>query len=100
MNENDEIEIYTLSDEEGNEHEFQLLATHEQNGVTYYAMMPADDADKDEEYCEYVILKEVEENGERTLVSIDDDDEFADVAGYFDDLFEADEIDYDAPENK
>ena len=42
-----------------------------------------------------MILKGVIENGEETLISIDDDDEFDDVADYFDDLF-SEEIDYDA----
>ena len=42
-----------------------------------------------------MILKGVVENGEESLVSIDDDDEFDDVADYFDDLF-SEEIDYDA----
>ena len=50
----------------------------------------------DEEFCEYTILKEiVGEDGEAEWVSIDDDDEFDDVADYFDDLFSK-EIDYDA----
>ncbi len=91
-----EIEVYTLQDEEGNEHEFELIGTCERNGVKYYAMIPADAENKEEEFCEYVILKSAIQDGEETLVSIDDDDEFDDVADYFDDLF-SEEIDYDAP---
>jgi uncharacterized protein YrzB (UPF0473 family) len=34
------------------------------------------------------------EDGEEILVSVDDDEEFDDIADYFDDLF-ATEIDYD-----
>ncbi len=94
MNEN-EVEIYTLQDEEGNDHEFELIATCEKNGTTYYAMIPVATDDKDDEICEYVILKSVVENGEENLVTIDDDDEFEDVADYFDDLLTS-EIDYDA----
>ena len=99
MNENTyetEIEVYTLQDEEGNEHEFELIGTCEKNGVKYYAMIPADVEGQNEEFCEYVILKSVEQDGEESLVSIDDDDEFDDIADYFDDLF-SEEIDYDAP---
>ena len=91
-----EIEVYTLQDEEGNEHEFELIGTCERNGVKYYAMIPVDAENKEEEFCEYVILKSAIQDGEETLVSIDDDDEFDDVADYFDDLF-SEEIDYDAP---
>ena len=89
-----EVEIYTLQDEEGNDHEFELIGTCERNGVTYYAMIPVEENEKEDEFCEYVILKGVVENGEESLVSIDDDDEFDDVADYFDDLF-SEEIDYD-----
>ena len=58
--------------------------------------MPAEEDDDDEEgVLEYTILKSVMEDGEEMLVSVDDDDEFDDVADYFDDLF-SEEIDYDA----
>ena len=98
MNENNEREFYTLTDEEGNEIEFELIGVAEKNGTTYYAMIPVDaaeDSDNDEGFCEYVVLRaEKDENGEDTLVTIDDDDEFDDIADYFDDMF-SEEIDYD-----
>jgi uncharacterized protein YrzB (UPF0473 family) len=69
------------------------------NGNKYYALIPANTAE-DAEILEYVILKlEKEENGEEFLISIDDDDEFDDVADYFDDYL-AEEIDYDEEESK
>ena len=89
-----DVEIYTLEDEEGNEHEFELIGTCEKNGVTYYAMIAVEDAEANSEVCEYTILKTVIEDGEESLITIDDDDEFDDVADYFDDLFAAD-IDHD-----
>ena len=43
IGENDgEREFFTLTDEEGNEVEFELIDTAEYQGVTYYAMIPAD----------------------------------------------------------
>jgi hypothetical protein len=59
-------------------------------------MIPALDSDMEDEFCEYVILKEVvDENGEETLVSIDDnEEEFNAVADIFDNLFD-EEVDYD-----
>ena len=90
-------EFYTLTDEDGNELEFEMIGQCEMNGVNYYAMIPADASD-DGEFYEYTILKSVEEDGEEVLVSIDDDEEFDNVADYFDDLF-SEEIDYDAAEN-
>lgn len=89
-----EVDIYILQDEEGVEHEFELIDTCEKNGVKYYAMVAVEDAEKNDEMCEYTILKAVIENGEECLVTIEDDDEFDDVADYFDDKF-ASEIDYD-----
>lgn len=91
---NTEREFFTLVDEEGVEREFELIGAVELQGNQYYAFIPAED-DPDKEFCEYTILKIVVEDGEETLVSIDDDTEFDRVADYFDDLF-ASEIDYDA----
>ena len=89
-------EYYTLTDEEGNELQFEVIASAEVNGTVYYAMIPVDDQPEAEDVYEYVVLKEeTDEDGEKILVTIDDDDEFDDVADYFDDLF-AEEIDCDA----
>ena len=96
---NNEREFFTLTDEDGNEVEFELIGVTEFSGKTYYAMIPADAADKAQEeengFCEYVILRvEQDENGEYTLATVDDDEEFDDVADLFDDMF-SEEIDYD-----
>lgn len=90
-------EIFTLTDEEGNENKFELLGSHEMNGRTYLALVPVED----NEEGDYVILKMEKEEGtgEDILVTIDDDDEFDKIAEIFDnELFN--EIDYDenAPE--
>lgn len=100
MNENkqnqdmNEVEIYTLQDEEGNEFEFEVIDVCEKNGVKYYAMVAVEDAEKEDGVSEYTILKVVIEDGEEMLVTIDDDDEFDDIADYFDDKFSM-EIDHD-----
>ena len=85
-----EEEIFTLTDEDGHESEFRLLASHELDGLTYLALEPLED----NENGEYVILRldYDEENDEETLVTVDDDDEFDAVADVFDDmLFESEE---------
>ena len=91
-----ETEYYTLIDEEtGNEIRFQVIASAKIEDVLYYAMSPVDDQPEEEDVYEYVILKaEKDEDGEDILVTIDDDDEFDDVADYFDDML-SDEADYD-----
>ena len=99
MNEKDnEREFYTLVDEDGAEIEFEKIGEAELGGVTYFAMIPAEAADETDDggFCEYVVLRlEKDENGEDSLVTVDDDDEFDNVADLFDDMF-SEEIDYDA----
>ena len=93
----DEDNLITLTDENGVEVEFEIIADYEKDGNRYFAMFPPEDEeDDDKDLIEYVILKLVkdEESGEEFFVSIDDDDELDDVADYFDDLFSA-EVDYD-----
>ncbi len=86
----DEAEVYTLTDENGKDEQFQLIGTLELDGKTYYAMTSVE-----EESDEYVILRvETEEDDETVLVTIDDDEEFDRVADRFDDIL-FDEIDYD-----
>jgi uncharacterized protein YrzB (UPF0473 family) len=94
-NEVEEVEeddgIYTLTDEDGNEEQFELLCSCEFEGGVYYAFVPAYKEDCEE----YVILKAIEEeNGEVSLTSIDDEEEFDRVADYIEDTV-FNEIDYD-----
>ena len=90
-----EREFFTLTDEDGNEIEFELIGTIDLEGVTYHAMIPADQEGEEQGFYEYVILKtEVDEDGEEMLVTIDDDAEFDKVADIFDDMF-SEEIDLD-----
>ncbi len=90
-----EREFFTLTDEDGNEIEFELIGTVEVEGVTYHAMIPADQEGEEQGFYEYVILKtEIDEDGEEMLVTIDDDAEFDKIADIFDDMF-SEEIDLD-----
>ena len=93
--EEEQVERFTLTDEEGNEIEFELIGSGEVDGVMYYAMIPAEEAeDEDRDTFEYVILKsEVDENGDESLFTIDDDEEFDRVADFFDDMFST--VDFD-----
>ena len=82
-----DTEIITLTDEEGNEIEFEVIASLEIDGNIYYALMPV--ADNENGDC--VILKlEKDENGEDIL----SDDEYEKVADAFDDEVFS-EIEYD-----
>ncbi len=89
FNENDEAEIFLLTDETGKESQFELIDELEMDGNVYYAMVPVEEDSK-----EYVILKVVtDENGEDMLETVDDDEEFDKIADIFDDRFM--DTDYD-----
>ena len=86
-----EEEVFTLTDEEGNESDFEFIGKIELGDNTYVALVPVDG---DEE--EYVILKvDTDENGEEYLSTIEDDEEFDKAADAFEDEVMS-EIDYDA----
>lgn len=90
FNEDDEAEIFLLTDETGKESQFELIDEAEMDGNVYYAMVPVE-----ENSNEYVILKVVtDENGEDILETVDDDDEFEKIADIFDDRFM--DVDYDS----
>ena len=89
-----EQEVFTLTDEEGNESDFEFIGRIELDDNTYVALLPVEGAED-----EYVILKvEKDENGEEFLSTIEDDEEFDKAAGAFEDEFMS-EIDYDDAES-
>ncbi|MBQ9783365.1 MAG: DUF1292 domain-containing protein [Clostridia bacterium] len=93
--EEEEVTLVTLTNEDGEEEDFEIIGEYEKNGNTYFAMIPAEDAEnEDSDVLEYIILKLEKDGDEEMLVTVDDDDELDDIADYFDDLF-SQEIDYD-----
>ena len=99
MSDNYEPIIYSLTDEEGKEQQFEMIDFMEVDGQLYYAMIPYYDGEQniDDEYDEFVILKEVhddkaENDDDVLLTSIDDEDEYEKIGNMFiekfDELFE------------
>lgn len=89
-------DIYTLTDEDGVEHEFELWHILEAEGSVYYGLIPYvdDPAAMLEEDTELVILKVGEENGEEFLATIEDDEEYERIGKLFlDQLAEEEEDD-------
>ena len=65
-------DFISITDEDGNEFELEVLSTLEYNGATYLAAITAgEEADP-----EVIVLKSVEEDGESLLCTIDDEQEF------------------------
>jgi len=93
-----EVEIYTLTDEDGSESDFELLGRHDLDGQSYVALAPIDaEDDDDDEEGSFIVLKVVEEDGEEVFETIEDDEEFDRIADIFEDEL-LQEMDYDAEE--
>ena len=75
----------TLTDEEGNEIELELLDTIEHNGTTYHAFFPTipEGEEVPEEELGLIILKVIEEDGEEILSTLDSDEEMDEVYEQF-----------------
>ena len=94
-------DFISVTDEDGNEFELELVDTLEHNGITYYAMFPAVsedeetgepvDVDADDEEYGLVIMKVIEENGEELLSTPDTDEELDEIYNLFMERFFEDE---------
>jgi putative Holliday junction resolvase len=74
--------IIVLTDEDGGEHEFEVLEVLEVEQQSYAILQPTDTQDD-----EAIILRiEQDENGNEVLVNIEDDDEWDKVAEMYDTL--------------
>ena len=80
MNENDR-EFLTLTDEEGNEHELEIVDKIVVNGTEYLALVPAEECEEDGLY----IYKVIVEDGEEYIEPIEDDKEFEEISETFED---------------
>lgn len=78
-------ELYVLSDEEGKEHQFELIDTYVDGDDRYYAMVPYFENPDDliASDGELVILKSDYVDDEEMLITIDDDDEYDRIGAIF-----------------
>ena len=97
MEENFGPDFITVTDEDGNDIELELLDVLEHKGQTYMAFFPAvpEDEAEDEESDDYgmVILKSIQENGEELLSTLDSEEELTEVYDLFMELLFQDEED-------
>ena len=94
-------DFITVTDEDGNDFELELVDTLEHQGVTYYAFFPAVmddeetgepvDVDADDEEYGLVIMKSVMEDGEELLSTPDSDQELDEIYQLFMDRFFAED---------
>ena len=83
-------DLLTLIDDEGNEHEFEVLDVIENDDGCFYALLPtfedpqsAVDADGT-----YYIFEAIEENGEQQLAEVEDEELLDQLAEQFESRFE------------
>lgn len=91
----EEYPILVLVDDEGVEHQFEMLAELEIEQDVYRVLVPLEDEEEteDEEEIEVIILKVVhDEEGTEFLSDIEDDEEWERVADAWQELVEAEEL--------
>ena len=93
-------DILTLVDEDGTEHEFEVIDSLVTDDNEYFALISTETAENlASDDGELVILKVVEDNGEEFLEPIEDDDEFEEISEIFMDRLE-EYYDFDAGEEE
>jgi len=86
---NEDMDIIVLYDEDGNETEFEVIATLELDDNEYAILLPKDaeiEPESDEVDEVYVLRMEKDENGEDVLVGIEDEEELNDVIEAYEEL--------------
>jgi len=78
-------EIITMVDDDGVEHEFELVDSEEIEGTQYVALIPVFDNGQEqlEDSAELIILRMVMEEDEEFLEAIEDEDEFDRISEFF-----------------
>ncbi len=80
-------DFITVTDEDGNDIELELLDVLEHKGQTYMAFFPAvpeeNEADEDSDDYGMVILKSITENGEELLSTLDSEEELTEIYDLF-----------------
>ncbi len=77
--------VLSLTDEDGIEHEFEILDELDLDDKHYVALIPANEEDTGDEEDEgqLIVLRSEEEEGEEYLAYIEDEEEFNRVAALF-----------------
>ena len=93
-----EADLITLIDDEGNEHEFEIIDELENDDGHYMALVPTQQEPEEisSEAETYYIFEVVEEDGEEQLQEVDDDALLDQLAEIFESRFN--DAYYDEPE--
>ena len=93
-------DLVSLTDDDGNEYNFEVLDAIETDEARYVALLPIEEDENDDDDGELVIMKvsDDEEESESYFEEIEDDEEYATVSeafverlkDYFDEIIEED----------
>jgi uncharacterized protein YrzB (UPF0473 family) len=86
-------DVIILTDEEGQEYEFQLIDVIEVDELRYAVLFPLNEDESSEDEALIMRLEADEETGEDLLVDIEDDDEWEKVVAEWERLLEEEEAD-------
>lgn len=83
-------DLLTLVDDEGNEHEFEILDVIDNEDGCFYALLPtfSDPQDKVDAEGTYYIFESIEEDGEQQLAEVEDEALLDKLAQQFESRFE------------
>ncbi|HEX3017494.1 MAG TPA: DUF1292 domain-containing protein [Caproicibacter sp.] len=94
-------DLLTLVDDEGNEHEFEVLDVIDNEDGCFYALLPtfSDPQEQVDAEGTYYIFESIEEDGEQQLAEVDDEALLDRLAKQFENRFEELYGDEDADED-
>lgn len=90
MNEEFGPDVLTLVDDEGNEHEFEVLDVIDNEDGCFYALLPTFDSPQDSVESEgtYYIFEAIEQDGEQQLAEVEDEELLDKLAELFESRFD------------
>ena len=90
MNEEFGPDVLTLVDDEGNEHEFEVLDVIDNEDGCFYALLPTFDNPQDSVESEgtYYIFEAIEQDGEQQLAEVEDEELLDRLAELFESRFD------------
>lgn len=99
----EELPVILTTDEEGQQHKFQMMDMIEVEGQAYGLLLYLRDGQSEEDTNEegyeeeFVIMRIVEEDGEQVFESIEDDEEFEKVLAYVEAMDDEDDDEEEEP---
>ena len=105
MSEDYVADLVTVQDEDGKEHQFEIIDAIETDDGRYVALLPVYDDPEEtlNDDGELIILQVVEEDGGEVLVPIEEEETFDEIADIFEerlaDLYEIEEMEGEADES-